>query len=413
MYFFMKIRQNTFFVSLLWILLITSSFAWNYTQSKREQERLALHTARNLFNHILFTCRWNARYGGVYVPVSKTPAREPSLPLPKETIKVNASLSLTKIDPALMTQQIAEIAKENNIRYDIISSHPIKSMTKATEEEEIVLHKFEKGLQEEGKFITTAENSSFSYIAPLKVKPVCLQCHNQQKYKEGDIMGGIRVILPYARHPFLDPLLFAHIGITLMGLLGILVAGIRLSRAYAIIQRQAIFDALTGIPNRLNFAEHIIKEFSRSSRTKESLAVIMCDIDHFKAYNDTYGHNSGDKCLQKVAQTIKNSLVRPGDFCARYGGEEFVVILADTSYKGAIHVAERIRFNIIKLQITHEKSLPLQFVTLSLGIATSSDQPLNSYEDLLKNADSALYEAKRKGRNRVESYAEIPSSPVM
>jgi len=409
----MKIRQNTFFVSLLWILLITSSFAWNYTQSKREQERLALHTARNLFNHILFTCRWNARYGGVYVPVSKTPAREPSLPLPKETIKVNASLSLTKIDPALMTQQIAEIAKENNIRYDIISSHPIKSMTKATEEEEIVLHKFEKGLQEEGKFITTAENSSFSYIAPLKVKPVCLQCHNQQKYKEGDIMGGIRVILPYARHPFLDPLLFAHIGITLMGLLGILVAGIRLSRAYAIIQRQAIFDALTGIPNRLNFAEHIIKEFSRSSRTKESLAVIMCDIDHFKAYNDTYGHNSGDKCLQKVAQTIKNSLVRPGDFCARYGGEEFVVILADTSYKGAIHVAERIRFNIIKLQITHEKSLPLQFVTLSLGIATSSDQPLNSYEDLLKNADSALYEAKRKGRNRVESYAEIPSSPVM
>lgn len=409
----MKIRQNTFFVSLLWILLITSSFAWNYTQAKREQERLALHTARNLFNHIIFTCRWNARYGGVYVPVSKTPAGEPSMPVPKDTIRVNASLSLTRIDPALMTQQIAEIAKENNIRYNIISSHPINSMTKATAEEEIVLHKFEKGLQEEGKFITTAENSSFSYIAPLKVKPVCLQCHDKQKYKEGDIMGGIRVILPYARHPFLDPLLFAHIGITLMGLLGILVAGIRLSRAYAIIQRQAIFDALTGIPNRLNFAEHIVKEFSRSSRTKESLAVIMCDIDHFKAYNDTYGHNSGDKCLQKVAQTIKNSLVRPGDFCARYGGEEFVVILADTSYKGAIHVAERIRFNIIKLQIAHEKSLPLQLVTLSLGIATSSDQPLNSYEDLLKNADAALYEAKRKGRNRVESYSDIPSSPIM
>lgn len=408
----MKIRQNTFLVSLLWTLLIASSFAWNYTQAKREQERLALHTARSLFNHIIFTCRWNARYGGVYVPVSKTPSGEPSLPVPKETIRVNASLSLTKIDPALMTKQIAEIAQEKNIRYDIISSRPINSMTKATEEEEIILHKFQTGLEEEGKFITTAENTSFSYIAPLKVKPVCLQCHNKQKYKEGDIMGGIRIVMPYARHSFLDPLLFAHIGITLMGLLGILVAGIRLSRAYAIIQRQAIFDALTGIPNRLNFAEHIVKEYSRSSRTKESLAVIMCDIDHFKAYNDTYGHNSGDKCLQKVAQTIKNSLVRPGDFCARYGGEEFVVILADTSYKGAIHVAERIRFNIIKLQIAHEKSLPLQLVTLSLGIATTADQPLNSYEDLLKNADTALYEAKRKGRNRVESYSDIPASPA-
>ncbi|MBV5307736.1 MAG: diguanylate cyclase [Desulfobulbaceae bacterium] len=408
----MKIRQNTFLVSLLWTLLIASSFAWNYTQAKREQERLALHTARNLFNHIIFTCHWNARYGGVYVPVSKTPAGETSLPLPKETIRVNASLSLTKIDPALMTKQIAEIAQEKNIRYDIISSRPINSMTKATEEEEIVLHKFETGLEEEGKFITTAENTSFSYIAPLKVKPSCVQCHNKQKYKEGDIMGGIRIVMPYARHSFFDPLLFAHIGITLMGLLGILVAGIRLSRAYAIIQRQAIFDALTGIPNRLNFAEHIVKEYSRSSRTKESLAVIMCDIDHFKAFNDTYGHNSGDKCLQKVAQTIKNSLVRPGDFCARYGGEEFVVILADTTYKGAIHVAERIRFNIIKLQIDHEKSLPLQLVTLSLGIATTGDQPLNSYEDLLKNADTALYEAKRKGRNRVESYSDIPSIPA-
>jgi diguanylate cyclase (GGDEF)-like protein len=408
----MKIRQNTFLVSLLWILLMTASFVWNYAQANREQERLALHSARSLFNQIVFTCRWNGRHGGVYVPVSKAPDGEAAPPLPMDIIKVNPSLSLTKISPALMSKQIAEIAKEKNIRYDIISTHPVNSMNKVTEEEEGVFHKFEAGLDEEGKFITTGENTSFSYIAPLKIKPVCLQCHDKQLHKEGDIMGGIRVILPHTRRPFLDPLLFAHIGITLLGLLGILVAGIRLSRAYAIIQRQAIYDALTGIPNRLNFAEHIVKEFSRSSRTRESLAVIMCDIDLFKAYNDTYGHNSGDKCLQKVAQTIKNSLVRPGDFCARYGGEEFVVILADTSYKGAIHVAERIRFNIIKLQIAHEKSQPLQLVTLSLGIAATSGQPMNSHEELLKNADAALYEAKRNGRNRVESFVDIPSASM-
>jgi diguanylate cyclase (GGDEF)-like protein len=409
----MKIRQNTFFVSLLWILLMTSSFAWNHAQAKSEQESLALHSARSLFNQIVFTCRWNGRQGGVYVPVSKAPDGEPSLPPTAETIRVNPSLLLTKISPALMARQIGEISKEHNIRYDIISSHPVNVKNKATEEEEGVLRKFEAGLAEEGKFITTGESTSFSYMAPLIIKPGCLQCHDKQLHKEGDIMGGIRVILPHVRRPLLDPLLFAHIGITLLGLLGILMAGIRLSRAYAIIQRQAIYDALTGIPNRLNFAEHIVKEFSRSSRTGESLAVIMCDIDHFKAYNDTYGHNSGDKCLQKVAQTIKNSLVRPGDFCARYGGEEFVVILADTSTNGAIHVAERIRFNIIKLQIAHEKSQPLQLVTLSLGIATTSGQALSSHEELLKNADSALYEAKRKGRNRVESYLDIPSSPII
>jgi len=404
----MKIRQNTFLVSLLWLLLMISSFAWNYTQAKKEQESLALHTARSLFNYIVLTSRWNARYGGVYVPFTETTPAHPTPHLPLETITVNESLSLCKIGPALMTKQIAEIAREKNIHFDIVSIRPVHSLNKATEEEEILLRQFETGLQEAGQFIREQENMLFSYMAPLKVEQACRQCHDKHDYKEGDVMGGIRIILPYTRYPFFDVLLFAHIGITVMGLIGILVAGIRLNRAYAIIQRQAIYDALTGIPNRQNFAEHIVKEFSRSSRTRESLAVIMCDIDHFKAYNDTYGHDSGDKCLKKVAQTIRNSLVRPGDFCARYGGEEFVIILADTSLKGAVHVAERVRFNIIKLQIAHEKSLPLQLVTLSLGIATSSDQPTNTYEDLLKNADTALYEAKKKGRNRVESYADMP-----
>lgn len=407
----MKIRQNTFLVSILWILLLTSSFAWNYTQAEKEQEFLALHTARSLFNHILFTCHWNAGYGGVYVPISETTPADSIPHPPLDTIKVSDALTLVRINPALMTKQIAEIAKGNNIHFNIVSIHPVHSMDKATEQEEALLRKFETGLQEAGRFIKGEENTSFSYMAPLRVKQACLQCHGNQEYAEGEIVGGIRVTLPYTHHPFFNALFFAHIGLLCMGLFGILAAGIRLSRAYAIIQRQAIFDALTGIPNRQSFSEHIVKEFNRSSRTKESLAVIMCDIDHFKAYNDTYGHSSGDNCLKQVAQTINNSLVRPGDFCARYGGEEFVIILADTSHKGAIHVAERIRFNIIKLKIAHEKSLPLQLVTLSLGIATSSDQPSGSYEDLLKNADTALYEAKRKGRNRVESYSDIPSPP--
>jgi len=165
-----------------------------------------------------------------------------------------------------------------------------------------------------------------------------------------------------------------------------------------------------GIPNRQSFSEHIFKEFHRSNRADEPLSVIMCDIDHFKAYNDTYGHGSGDNCLRQVAQTIKKALVRPGDFCARYGGEEFVIILTDTSHNGAMHVAEKIRLNVIELHIVHEESLPLQLISLSLGVATSTDQPLSSHEELLKNADTALYQAKKNGRNRVESYSDmIPS----
>lgn len=410
--FLMKIRQNTFHVSILWILLIASSFIWNYNQAKEGQERLALHTARSLFSQIHFTRQWNAQYGGVYVPIVETPTGTSALPVTHDKIKVNDSLSLVRIGPDLMTRQIEEIAARRNISFKLISINPASSKYRATKEEEALLRSLISGSAEIGHFITEGKKTSFfSYMAPIKVEQGCLQCHNNQDYKEGDIMGGINVILPDIQKVPFGTLLCAHIGIMALGLLGILISGSRLNRAYAIIQRQAIFDALTGIPNRQNFSEHIVKEFSRSNRTKESMAVIMCDIDHFKAYNDTYGHDNGDKCLKKVAQTIKNSLVRPGDFCARYGGEEFVVILADTSHKGAVHVAERIRLNIIKLQIQHEKSPPLQLVTLSLGIATSSDQPLNSYEDLLRYADTALYEAKRKGRNRVESYSDIPSSP--
>jgi diguanylate cyclase (GGDEF)-like protein len=406
----MEIKKNTFLVSILWILLIASSFAWNHTQAHKEQDRLALHTARNLFSYILITRRWNAQHGGVYVPISETTLPNPYLQVPMREIKVNDTLTLTKLNPAYMSRQISEIAKTlTDMHFHITSLHPIRPENKATEREEAMLKEFTTGSKEAGFFIEDKEKTYFFYMAPLKTEKPCLSCHDKQGYKEGDVIGGISITLPFTEHPPYVILLLAHIAIALTGLLGIFVSGSRLNKAYAIIKRQAIFDALTGIPNRLNFSEHIFKEFHRSNRAHEPLSVIMCDIDYFKAYNDTYGHDSGDKCLRQVAQTIKKSLVRPGDFCARYGGEEFVIILTDTSHNGAMYVAEKIRLNILELKIVHEKSLPLQFVSLSLGVATSTDQPLSSHEELLKNADTALYLAKKNGRNRVESFGDIIS----
>ena len=408
----MEIKKNTFLVSILWILLIAASFAWNHTQTHKEQEKLALHTTRNLFNYIVITRRWNAQHGGVYVPATDKTLPNPYLQVPMREIKVNDSLTLTKLNPAYMTRQISEIAKDQaDMQFHITSLQPIRPENRATEREETALKEFATGIKEIGFFIKDKEKASFFYMAPLKTEKACLSCHDKQGYKEGDVIGGISVTMPFTRNPPFVILLLAHIGMGLTGLLGIFVSGTRLNRAYAIIKRQAIFDALTGIPNRLSFSEHIFKEFHRSNRAHEPLSVIMCDIDQFKAFNDTYGHDSGDKCLRQVAQAIKKTLVRPGDFCARYGGEEFVIILTDTSHKGAMYVAEKIRLNVIELKVTHEKSLPLQLVSLSLGVATSADQPLSSHEELLRNADTALYLAKKNGRNRVESYTNIISSP--
>ena len=406
----MEIKKNTFLVSILWILLLAASFAWNLAQAHKEQERLALHTARNLFDYIVITRRWNAQHGGVYVPVTETTRPNPYLQIPMREIKVNDSLTLTKLNPAYMSRQISEIAKAHaDMQFHITSLQPIRPENKATDLEEASLKEFATGVKEVGFFIKNKKKTSFFYMAPLKTEKSCLLCHYKQGYQEGDVIGGISVTQPFTGYPPFGILLLAHIGIAFTGLLGIFVSGSRLNRAYAIIKRQAIFDALTEIPNRLNFSEHIFKDFHRSNRAHEPLSVIMCDIDYFKAYNDTYGHGSGDKCLRQVAQTIKKSLVRPGDFCARYGGEEFVIILTDTSHNGAMYVAEKIRLNIIELHIVHEKALPLQLVSLSLGVATSTDQPLSSHEELLKNADTALYLAKKNGRNRVESYADIIS----
>jgi diguanylate cyclase (GGDEF)-like protein len=145
-------------------------------------------------------------------------------------------------------------------------------------------------------------------------------------------------------------------------------------------------------------------EFQRSKREKYPLSLIMCDIDNFKSYNDTYGHKKGDECLKTVAQVIDNTITRPGDFCARYGGEEFVVILPNTPPKGALNIAEEIRTNVQNMGIEHVKSLPLKVVSMSLGIATSEVNTSISHEELVSRADKALYHAKGEGRNCVKAF---------
>ena len=132
----------------------------------------------------------------------------------------------------------------------------------------------------------------------------------------------------------------------------------------------------------------------------------MIDIDHFKSYNDTYGHERGDECLKKVARAIQKTLKRPSDFCARYGGEEFIIVLPDTTQEGAMFIAEAIRTAVKNLGIQHEKSSPAGIVSISLGVATADNNLSVSYEDLIRQSDKALYLAKEKGRNRVEVYTE-------
>lgn len=162
----------------------------------------------------------------------------------------------------------------------------------------------------------------------------------------------------------------------------------------------ARLDGLTGLTNRRGFDEAIEAEFRRSVRNATPLSLLLIDVDHFKAFNDTYGHPEGDDCLKAVAKVLTAALNRPGDLAARYGGEEFAAILPDTDADGAMRIAESIRTAVRGLDIPHRGSWTAT-VTVSVGVsAFAGDNAAGSVERLVQEADTALYAAKAAGRDR-------------
>jgi diguanylate cyclase (GGDEF)-like protein len=160
-------------------------------------------------------------------------------------------------------------------------------------------------------------------------------------------------------------------------------------------------DGLTGIANRRAFDFLLERHFLEAARRREPFSVVLCDVDHFKGYNDCYGHVAGDECLKQVAGALARSCRRGIDLAARYGGEEFALLLPDTPADGALHVAEVARREVAALAIPHERSPTAPRVTFSGGVATYSVERDKASRDLTMRADAALYRAKDLGRDRL------------
>jgi diguanylate cyclase (GGDEF)-like protein len=159
-------------------------------------------------------------------------------------------------------------------------------------------------------------------------------------------------------------------------------------------------DGLTGIANRRAFDFLIERQFREAKRRNEPLSVVLCDVDHFKAYNDHYGHPAGDECLKQVAAALARTCKRAVDVAARYGGEEFALLLPDTPVEGALKVAENAHREIAALGIAHAKSVTAGAVTFSAGAAGINFGKDGGPADIVARADEALYRAKQMGRNR-------------
>ena len=182
--------------------------------------------------------------------------------------------------------------------------------------------------------------------------------------------------------------------------------GIKQGLLHKQLSQLALLDSLTRVYNRRSFDRQLKREWGIHRRNPAPLSLIMCDVDCFKIYNDVYGHQQGDRCLQQVAQAISAVLKRSGDVLARYGGEEFVVILPQTPQSGAIKVGEIIRSAVKALEIPHHNSLVDSVVTVSLGVATTIPDTVDSPQLLIEAADLALYQAKDRGRDCVAVYPE-------
>jgi diguanylate cyclase (GGDEF)-like protein len=176
-----------------------------------------------------------------------------------------------------------------------------------------------------------------------------------------------------------------------------------LGAANKFLEQQTRQDGMTNLSNRRFFDIYLVNQTSLARRHKRPLALVLCDVDSFKAYNDHYGHPAGDECLRAVAGALQSCCKRPADIVARYGGEEFALILPETELSGALQLAEAARRAVERLRIPHEHSLGAPVVSISGGVAVLSGQFRESAEELIARADQALFRAKHLGRNRIVS----------
>ena len=175
----------------------------------------------------------------------------------------------------------------------------------------------------------------------------------------------------------------------------------QLEDANRTLERLASTDPLTGLTNRRRFQVALGREWRRSVRSSSPISIVVLDIDRFKAYNDTYGHQQGDHCLRGVAEALRDVVRRAGDLVSRYGGEEFAALLPDVDRRHALAMAERFRSAVERLELEHEASDITSHVTISAGVATLVPSNESSPDALVHLADEALYRAKSSGRNQV------------
>ena len=420
----LQIKRSVCYFIAVWTLLLSVSAFLAFKGDKETLIKLAQSEARAAINRDEIYRNWASAHGGVYAPVTgKNPPNPYLSHIPERDITTPSGRVLTLINPAYMTRQVNERARESGTFAGdghLTSLNPIRAENAADPWERKALEAFEKGAREISEMVLMDGKPFMRMMRAFVTEQSCLNCHAKQGYKKGDVRGGLSVTLPI--QPLVDATrthtydaLVTHGLIWLLGLgVTALVARQMINSARAQhdaesaleesnrkLEKLSITDGLTAIANRRHFDAVLATEYARQARHRSILSLIMLDIDHFKAFNDRYGHVAGDECLRQIGRVLTDNATRSSDLPARYGGEEFVCILPETDADGAVSIAEKIRHSIQELAISHDRSSVAECVTASLGVVSVVCTSEGSPVDIVTRADELLYVAKSKGRNRV------------
>lgn len=382
--------------------LIISFVGFELRLERLLREELLLQ-AQAFVEEVVATRAVIAGHGGVYVPASAETTVNPYLTaIPGIETHITGSDGRVYVlrNPALFTAAISDelgTRAGSRVRFRMTSLRPINPDNAADEFERESLSAFEFGGTERYDFREREGIPVFTYVSPLKTESSCLTCHRGETV--GSIRGGVTVDIDASLYQSQVKGSRTLVGIAL-GLALFIVLGVldfvfrrlfrRLMDAQRTLEEMASTDVLTGLVSRRKGLEILAGEVSRVRREGGSLAVLMADLDGFKAVNDTFGHHAGDEVLRRTARALESG-ARDYDTVARVGGEEFLVVLPGAHEEQAFEVAERMR------EAVASEVLP---TTISIGIAAYEPTQDPAVDELLKAADRSLYAAKRAGGNR-------------
>jgi diguanylate cyclase (GGDEF)-like protein len=399
-------------LAILWSSVILLSMIWNLIQSRQSTFETARIQARVAYEKDITYRQWSADFGGVYVPVTEDTQPNPYLfgILERDIITLSGR-ELTLINPAYMTRQIHEMEEERSgVRGHITSVDPLRPENAPDAWELEALMSFESGEDEISSIEDMGGDEFLRLMRPLTTTQGCLACHAAQGYQVGDIRGGLSVSIPM--QPLREVgrrqemiLVGGHSLLWLVGFSGIMVGSQRFKQ-FELERLQnrkelnelAIRDSLTGSLNRRHFFELAKIELVRAERYRHPIALIMIDIDYFKAVNDFNGHQLGDAVLIEMVRRLTKEK-RKIDLIGRYGGDEFMLLLPETGRTEAAKAAERFR------RLMAEEGMELgdheYLVRVSCGVASMELGEKLTVEELIERSDKALYSAKQSGRNQI------------